>query len=312
MPQIVFLNERSRPIGQIEHVHARGTVDRLIDVLLRLRRLLPAVSVIADERILRLQVGDGYSIPQWMNEVARERRQFLLSLANFAPFAIVRDLVGDRDPGATAYTFSGPPFHGISLEGVGLADLYGCLAISFDLHQGWQISSIPTDVEQLLEDEESRWTRNVIHAATTQHVEEHKEWITNQARRDVPDAEALWDKRTELLPHLRFLPAVGGDLLELQPPAFRQVLAWLYKLNDSVGEWLTEGLALPNYPPHTTDESQMRRAYCWWDDGGVSSCFSWHGRYTPGAGRIHFRLAAEEKRAVIGYIGLKLSQRLVR
>jgi hypothetical protein len=31
-----------------------------------------------------------------------------------------------------------------------------------------------------------------------------------------------------------------------------------------------------------------------------------HGRYTPGAGRIYFRLAHNPKRAVIGFIGPKV------
>jgi hypothetical protein len=42
------------------------------------------------------------------------------------------------------------------------------------------------------------------------------------------------------------------------------------------------------------------------DLDGVERVFDWHGRFTPGKGRIHFRLIAEERKARIAYIGSHL------
>ncbi|MGH3276606.1 MAG: hypothetical protein ACRDNZ_20045 [Streptosporangiaceae bacterium] len=38
----------------------------------------------------------------------------------------------------------------------------------------------------------------------------------------------------------------------------------------------------------------------------VERTFDLHGRFTPGAGRVYFRLAPQDRQARIAHIGLKL------
>jgi hypothetical protein len=56
-----------------------------------------------------------------------------------------------------------------------------------------------------------------------------------------------------------------------------------------------------------TPESETRRHLCKFADfDGESRIFDLHGRFTPGEGRIYFRLVPQERTATIAYIGLKL------
>ncbi|MGW2636104.1 hypothetical protein [Streptomyces sp. NPDC001348] len=60
--------------------------------------------------------------------------------------------------------------------------------------------------------------------------------------------------------------------------------------------------------PHITPDAQSRRHLCTFPDpdlNGRDACFSWHGRKTPGKGRLHFRLVPERKVFRLAYVGPK-------
>lgn len=52
--------------------------------------------------------------------------------------------------------------------------------------------------------------------------------------------------------------------------------------------------------------AQRKRLCLFRDLDGEEECFDLHGRFTPGAGRLHFRLVPEDKALRIAYIGAKL------
>jgi hypothetical protein len=312
MAQIAFLNEHSHPPVATHTAVAAAGVETFLDLMLELRRVLPRVSLVASASILTLQLGDNYSISQWMNETGRDRKRAMLSLIQLAPFRAARDMLGDRDPGVTVYEFDGAPFDGLILEGIGLADLYQGFAVSFNFKEQWRMQSVPVRVRQLLDsDEERNWKAFVKHATSKDDIAIHQEWLLAQARQDIRDAKVFWMNRNDVCGHLRFLPKVEGDLASLQAVEFIQIVAWLFNVNDAVAKW-DPGTPTPIFPPHITNEAAGRREYFWFNDGAVKRCFSWHGRYTPGKGRIHFWLSASEKKAVIGYIGPKVDRALDR
>lgn len=313
MAQIAFLNELSHPTGSIQRWDAISVLNNLSDMMLSLRKLLPKVTVVATEPLLNLQVGDRYSITELLNDIDRDRKRFMLSLANLAPFRTARTRFADPDPGVTVYRFNGDPFDGVITEGIGLADIYSGVAISFYFDERWQIRVVPVRVEQYLENEDHKiWTTEVNHCVCKDDVEFHRSWLLTLPRKDIRDTATLWRGRNDILPYLVFLPQVEGDLRGLGADAFARVMSWLGRLNDAIANWNSAGSATPVYPPHTTGEGEIRREYFWWFYEGVARCFHMHGRYTPGDGRIHFWLSTSERKAIIGYIGRKLFGKLDR
>jgi hypothetical protein len=304
MAQLMFLNECSHLTGDVHPEIAAQAMSDLIEAILGIKRILPRASLVTSEPLPSLRLGNSYSVAIWLNQagIARERVRFLLSLGQQAPFRVVRTILGDRDPGVTVYRNAGDV-----VEGVGLADLYGGVPVSFCREIRWRAPILILEVEQLLEDDERRWSTEIRHVSLITHVETHRDWLVSLRRRDVQNAADLCLNKAELLPRIEFGPRIEGDLKQLQPPAFFQVIRYLDRLNDSVERWDPETRPAPEYPPNTSDESATRKPLCVFPTlGGGTAAFTWHGRYTPTAGRIHFRVEQNPKRAIIGYIGKKL------
>jgi len=312
MTVIAFLNEHSHqtPDG-VSDADAKISVEHFIDVAIQLRKTFPRLALVAAFPLLQVPLGATYSLSHWIAGASRERRSFLLSLANHAPFSKAADLLPNVDVIGYVY-FDGAPFDGLELEAIGLADLYESFAISFDLDERWRIPLVPIRSDQINSAGAiTRRSAKVLHVCLIEHCETHRESLIGLAR-SAKEPTQIWKYRADLFPYLRFLPKVEEDLTDIHALALPHVLKWLYQMNDFVYAWRDSGKAIPQYPPHTTDEGETRSRLCWFRDCEGEQCFSWHGRFTPGAGRIHFRLSAPEQKVVIGYIGQKLERRLVR
>jgi hypothetical protein len=304
MAQLIFLNERSHPTGDLHPAVAGQLLSDLTDVLLRIKGILPQVSLISAEPLPTMQVGNAYSVAIWLNEngLARERARFLLSLGQQAPFRVVRDMHGDPDPGATIYRYAGEV-----VEGIGLADLYGGVPVSFRQEMRWRVPMLLLDVDQLIEDGERSWSAEIRHVSLIEHIELHRIWLISLRRRNFENVTDLCVNRAEFFPHLEFGPRIEADLRSLEPPALQRVVHYLHRLNDSVEEWDPADRPMPAYPPNTSDESEARKPLCHFPaPGGELAAYTWHGRYTPGPGRIHFRVERNPARVILGYIGRKI------
>jgi len=85
----------------------------------------------------------------------------------------------------------------------------------------------------------------------------------------------------------------------------------LSELESYYSTWKNGIFTGDNFPSKVTSESESRRGrfkmkliiIC--PDGGARE-FSWHLRYTPGAGRIHFAPDNSKRIFFIGYIGPKI------
>jgi len=303
MAQLIFLNERSHPPGDTHPAVGQRLLGGLAEVLVAVKKIVPRASLICAEPLPTMQLGNGCSISRCLNEPGRIREQarFLLSLGGQAPFRVAKDLAGDPDPGVTVYRCFGE-----AVEGIGLAHLYGGLPVSF-IVAPWLTATLLLDLQQLTDDGESTVSVETVHASSLEHVESHRDWLSSLRRRDIDDAVDVWERRKELFPHLEFGRDIKSNLVSLQPPMFLQVVRYLSSLDDSVARWDPSASPTPEYPPHTTDEHESRKRLCNFPRAdGVRVLCSWHGRYTPGPGRIHFRLEAAPKRIILGYIGRKL------
>lgn len=65
--------------------------------------------------------------------------------------------------------------------------------------------------------------------------------------------------------------------------------------------------SVPVWRSKITVEGEQRKLLCRFTDlDGQVRVFDLHGRFTPGAGRVHFRLVPEEGKARVAHVGLKL------
>lgn len=304
MAQLIFLNELSSVSRPLPLEVAQESLTTFVDVLIEIVKLLPMSALISPQPLPSLEVCHGYSMSNWFNSsgIHRDKIRFVLGLANRAPFSAVIDHYGDPDPGVSVHRHAGE-----IVIGIGLADLYGGIPISFSTDASWQVDSLHIDVELLLDDEERAWSIDIPHMSMLKHVEHHKQWLLERKERNVANAADLLKRCTTLYPFLIFGPGIEDNLLALEIPAFKQVVYYLEQLDDAVALWTPTTEVAPNYPPHTTDESATRKPLCFFPDPkGGRDYFTWHGRYTPGAGRIHFRIQHEPRKAILGYIGKKV------
>lgn len=311
MTLFVFLNELSQPQGSIPPEPAGEVAARFVRLLRRVRRerrdsVLHTVVPLHDVRI-----GDDYSFAMWRNDGdRRDEWRFLRSLEDRAPFRVRLAELG-IDAMETDYR------HGETrAEGLGLAHMFGGLAVSFDHDLSWHEERVRLLREALVETDDGDIdidTSDVetMHASHREHVGAHADWLEHACRQAAVDGGDLWRRREELLPHLAFLPRVEAQLAALKSsqPWFAAVSARLEELNTALSEWDPARAPEPAWRSRVTPEHVQRRQLCRFEDlDGETRIFDLHARFTPGAGRLHFRLDADRRRAIVAHVGRKLGE----
>lgn len=146
----------------------------------------------------------------------------------------------------------------------------------------------------------------VRHAATCDHAVSHKTWVQEAGRDGLTSVVTIWENKGYFFPHLTFLPRVEDDLRNLRQDCVRPVVDQLVKLEQAVAEW-PDGHEATQWKTKVTGEYEMRRKLCELPDlDGVVRVFELPARFTPGAGRLHFRLVPEDRTARAAYIGRKI------
>jgi len=126
----------------------------------------------------------------------------------------------------------------------------------------------------------------------------------------VEDGQALWARREELFPYLRFIPRTRQQLEGLQggDPVLASVVEVLTDIDEAVGHWARTGTAHPVYPFSVRPESRPRKNLTEFRDAdNVKREFSDHCSFGPIEGRVHLILeTAPSRHALIGHVGRKL------
>lgn len=266
------------------------------------RRDLALVSI---AKLPSLELSRGYYLSEWIGDPAnRDRWRFIRTLQNRAPFSDV------LPPGAgdgVEYLHNGRP-----AQGLGAAHLMDGVAVSLCLESTWNtyqaqlvrevLGERPDGSVELIEE-----FVQIRHAALIHHLVFHEERIKETGLRDVLSGIDLWSGRLEYFSSLRFLPRVEEDLVSLPPDWVAPVASELLKLNAAVAAWNPAVSRFPDWKSKVTPEGETRKRLCEFVDlDGTPRIFDLHARFTPRAGRLHFRLDPHNAVVVVAYIGPKI------
>jgi hypothetical protein len=304
VPLLLFLNELSCG-SDASPTEVAAAMDELVRVL-REARSWRDVALITRAPLATSELARGYVYGQWAADNRhRNQRQYIKALRNRAPFTTV--FPQDGAHGEVEYEYAGEP-----AEGIGAAHHMASLCVSLPVASAWHRPWLEVTVRRLAEDDRGELvmteaTESVRHGSRTDDLKTHEEWGRSAGLEAVDSAAGLWAGRDDFFPSLRFLARVEEDLGALQLPAFVQVRGLLARLEQSAAGWDPAKVAVPLWHgAKITPEHEQRKRLCHFVDAeGVERCYDWHGRFTPGAGRLHFRLVPQERRLEVAYVGPK-------
>ncbi|MFI5839005.1 hypothetical protein ACIA8K_04720 [Catenuloplanes sp. NPDC051500] len=302
MTLLLCLNEHSHHQADITARDLGEAFTQLIAVVQAVRLRRTDTALVAEAYFHQLLIGDGVVFAEWQADGRnRDAARFLKLQLTRAPFSSVLDT---EIRSLTRYTFDGT-----EALGLGTAHLVGGLAVSFALSPAWDVPHLELHREELLDDGEIETSSERIpHASVAAHVDLHDAWIRSAGTSGIRNGPALWAVRNDLLPNLRFLPRVEDDLARLQPALLPSVWRLLAAFEGAVAGRDTSSPQAPTWPVKVTPEHEQRKRLCYFDDpaAGGTMAFDTHARFTPWAGRMHFRWDAAAGKVVIAYIGDKL------
>ncbi|PRZ03863.1 hypothetical protein BCE75_11282 [Isoptericola sp. CG 20/1183] len=265
----------------------------------------PGLVVVAPS-ILEHDVARNYKFRDWLRKPKnRDLGRWLLTRANRAP--ISRPVSSDES--GVEYVCRGKV-----AAGLGAAHIYDGIAFSLDDRGEWASSAVPIHRSRLVERDvgeidvvEDRVTVRNLSRVT--HLSPHLDWIAKFGLSDVTTGHQVWNSRDEFYPYLRFLPGVEGQLISLERSWVEPVAKQLYLINRAAIEWDPEERPAPLWLSKVTPEHEVRRRSGIFDFLDVDQrvhTFDLHSRFTPGPGRVYFRLAADERKIVVAHVGRKL------
>lgn len=304
MSVLLFLNELPCSIAQPK-AKADEAMERFVRLLMRVTRWRGDTALISLASLADLELVPGYFVAEW----ARQPRHIDLwrairRLQNRAPFSAVLP-AGAGD--GVDYFWEGSP-----VQALGAAHLLDGLLVSLQLDEAWDSPWIRANRQQLVETISGEAdivtdTVEVRHAATLPHADVHEDWIKRVGLPELRHGGEVWESRADLFPNLQFLPHVRDHLYGIRVDWVTPAAYELRRIEDAIANWDPRLRRLPVWRSKVTPESETRRQLCRFVDlDGAERVFDLHGRFTPGHGRIYFRLAPEKRTAIVAHIGLKL------
>ncbi|WP_143145011.1 hypothetical protein [Streptomyces humi] len=264
------------------------------------------VGLVTESPLQSAELARGYVYQQWVNATPhnRDRHRYILRLRDRSTVRGTLEANG-HDPAEVEHLHDGR-----QALGIGAAHLMDGIAISLPVTQKWATSWLDVDVNRLGDNDiESRQGR-VRHCSAPDEADEHEAWVRDRGLSGLNSPALLLDAWDEFFPSLERLPRFDRDLRALDPKWFLPVRRLLADLQcTAAGHWDLARSPEPHWQnSHITPESQSRRHLCTFPDPechGQDLCFSWHGRMTPGQGRLYFRLVPERLTFRLAYVGTK-------
>ncbi|WP_031044631.1 hypothetical protein [Streptomyces sp. NRRL F-5650] len=304
---LLFLNEKSWATT-CDHTRADAAMADFVDVVRAVAKEDPAeTSLVSEDGLTSLEIAKDYPIGKWIGASPKNHARWLRlrALQNRSPVRSVYP-APDAD-GHLEYRHEGE-----KVLGLGAAHFMDGIAVSLPVAPEWEASSVSLERSELVElDDESlefdHGTVDVRHVSSLPHVDEYRAWIRELSLARAATGRQIWERRADLYPHLQFLPRAEGHLTGLDPSWVVPARNCLERLEAAVALWDPATRHEPEWQTKVTPESQTRREVCWFTDlDGERRLFELHARFTPGMGRIYFRLVPEERAIRLAHIGSKI------
>jgi hypothetical protein len=254
-----------------------------------------------------------YPIARWRNDnmVDLELRRFFRTLITKYPF------LEDIADSSIQDNFGLSEFFHAEDRAIGLGVAYwlDALAISLRSDEAWCYNRLQLRIMQLDENEEFlECVREIPHASSVKHIQEHIIWIKERLRQDdsllVRDGASIWEHKEEWFPNLFFSEKVGEQMQSLASGnlLLMPIMKRLHELEAFCNAWLAGPFDQNKMSSKVTNESESTLAMFTAErtfrcHDGMPRTFRWHLRLTPGSWRLYFYPLVEERKLIIGYIG---------
>lgn len=303
MSVLLFLNELSCAEPTKKEL-ANDAMRQFVLLLMRIKSLRSDAVLVSNVKRDDLELAPGYYLREWAGQAAHiDLWRSMRRMQDRAPFSdVLPPGVGD----GIEYRLGEQ-----AAEAVAAAHLMDGLLVSLLLNKCWDVPWLNAS-RSVLTDDAGHFSITddevqIRHAATLDHVAAHEEWIKQIGVLDLASGTEIWEQRAAIFPNLQFLPRVERLLRELREDWVTS-LAWeLRRIDGAIADWDPAVRSVPTWRSQITPEHEQRKRLCRFTDlDGETRVFDLHGRFHPGAGRVHFRLVHEERKARIAYVGLKL------
>lgn len=308
MPLLGFLNELSAPADDSPRDIVSNQFLQLAQSVKSVRRWRQDFALQTSTPIPSWRFGVNYGFGDFLRDArTREEARLLLSSVNRAPLRhgllLARAADGDIEFRCGEEVS----------EALRLANLFDGLALSF-IDMRWRQRLLNIErievVETLEGDIELVTTRvDVRNVCTPDDVDSHRPWLDTAGKPPFENFTDFEANRTARLANIDFLDRALDQLKVIEPtdPWWGAIFVRLDELQEATVEWDPTTSPEPYWRSRVTGEHQQRRLLCNFIDlDGETRCFDQHARFTPHAGRIHFRLNPVGPRLIVAHIGLKL------
>jgi hypothetical protein len=296
---VLYFNELSVSSLSTTRHEAETALVEMSKALSKVSEVRSDIALCTPLPLNQIQLCPDYYLGQWAAD-SRYRDYFrrIQATLNHAPFVLP-----EVDSLVVEYRFEDQ----VCL-GLGLAHAAGTSTLSLCTSDKWRSLTLTVAREALLEDSSLEHgaveVRNISDRASVVSL---RDWLQKYGFSERLNGTQIWEQRARLFPRLQFLNRVGADLAGLSEDRLSAVLERLTEMNEVVSGWDPAITNSPAWGSRVTPESESRKKICWFEDtDGVLRCFDLHARFTPRAGRIHFRLVASQRTITIAHIGDKL------
>lgn len=301
---LVFNELSAEDVDSVSTYEAENAMNMFFEVIVKVNRLVPQKSSLCypeRDSFNGIEIGKGYYFEQWLSRLDRVKRSLAISFFTGKPFL-------HHYP----YYF----YNDKEVKGFAYACEEDLLSISYNPQALWNNCYYKLSKESYLDEAQEKSIveePEVRHISSVEHIYGFETWIKTRARVSILNGQELWAKREELFPDLIFCDGVKKQVLSLNARnmGFNQIISTLRRLDDYCKAWSEGSFDMEKVGTKISPESDNRKrmfrdklTFRLPDER--EELFSYHARFTPGAGRIHFFPDSDIRKLYIGYIGDKI------
>lgn len=272
-------------------------------LLLAVRRRRGDAALVSAKPLSEVTLYEHHTLGEWGSRAANRDRWRVVRLMQSKSPGWHRG----RDDEASEYRVAGD-----TLVAFGDAHMSDGLLVSFRTSDAWDVGwimgtrayifDLDGEIQLMSEDVQVR------HGSVESHLDPHMGWVSLAGMADVESGADLQSKCEEMFTQLKFLRRAEDQLKALDSKWVAPVAQTLALMNRALVEWSPTS-SHPSWYTHVTADSPSRRGeglMDFRDLDGIVRTFDTHARFTPGHGRIHFKLDTATRSATVAHVGYKL------